>query len=321
LTAAFTNAGDDERTAASAPPSKFAGVATTDSGSVTGGVIRARDKNKRNLHFAARNEQGSLGLYTLSEAMELTPDDNAEELAWLEEHAAVPSREGVIATDAASVIYTDDAGKRFRLPRGNTAFDQANPLGGERLCREVATERDLFNCHGTFFELPAENAAGFTRVRPVATHGLRVVDYCSYRGLLVISGVDLERAGDNRHLVRSSDGKTGLWVGTIDDLWDLGKPVGSGGPWKDTVVKAGEASDAYLMTGYDEKELTLSADKNTKITVEVDLTGMGDWVVYREFSVEAGKAETHVFPEGYQAYWVRCRSDADTTATAWLEYR
>ena len=320
LTAAFTNADDDERTAATAP-AKFAGIATADSTAASGGVIRARGENKRNLHFAARTQEGSLGLYTLSDTLTLTPESNATELAWLEQHAAIPSREGVITTDAASVIYTDDAGKRFRLPRGHATFDQPNPLGGERLCREVATERDLFNCHGTFFELPAENATGFSRVRPVATHGMRIADYCSYRGLLVIAGVDLAQARDNRHVIRSSDGKTGLWVGAIDDLWELGKPVGSGGPWKDSAVKAGEVSDAYLMTGYDEKELTLSVDQATKITVEVDLTGMGDWVTYREFTLEAGKEEKHLFPQGYQAYWVRCRSEADAKVTAWLEYR
>ena len=320
LTAAFTNAEDDERAAASAP-AKFAGIATAGSVVTSGGVIRARGENKRNLHFAARTAEGSIGLYTLSDTLTLTPEENATELAWLENHAAIPSREGVIDADAASVIYTDDAGKRFRLPRGNTSFDQPNALGGERLCREVATERDLFNCHGTFFELPAENAAGFSRVRPVATHDLRIADYCSYRGLLVIAGVDLTQAGDNRHIIRSSDGRAGLWVGAIDDLWELGKPVGSGGPWKGTNVKAGEVSDAYLMTGYDEKELTLSADQATRITVEVDLTGMGDWVAYREFALEKGKEVKHLFPEGYQAYWVRCRSEGAATVTAWLEYR
>lgn len=321
LTAAFTNGDEDDR---GAPPAIFTGIATAESSTATGGVIRARGENKRNLHFAARTKEGSVGLYTLSSGdgtLTLTPESNESELAWLEKNAAIPSREGVITTDAASVIYTDDAGKRFRLPRGNAAFDQPNPLGGERLCREVATERDLFNCHGTFFELPAENAAGFSRVRPVATHGLRIVDYCSFRGLLVISGVDLAQAGDNRHVIRSSDGKTGLWVGAIDDLWELGKPVGSGGPWKDSKVKAGEVSDAYLMTGYDEKELTLSVDTDTKVTVEVDLTGMGDWVVYREFAIESGKEEKHVFPKGYQAYWLRTRSNVDATVTAWLEYR
>jgi hypothetical protein len=323
LTAAFTNGDDDERSSATAPP-KFAGIAAASSGGVSGGVIRARGGNKRDLHYAARTREGAIGLYTLSSregTLTLTQEDNATELAWLEQHAAIPPREGVIATDAASVIYTDDSGKRFRLPRGNAAFDQPNSLGGERLCREVATERDLFNCHGTFFELPAENAAGFSRVRPVATHGLRIVDYCSYRGLLVISGVDLVQAGENRHLIRSDDGKTGLWVGAIDDLWELGKPVGSGGPWKDAAVKANEVSDAYLMTGYDEKELTLFSEENTRVTVEVDLTGMGDWVSYRTFTLEAGKETKYLFPSGYEAYWVRCRSELDATVTAWLEYR
>jgi len=322
LTAAFTNAGDDSR-AVAATPAKFSGLIQASSApeAVTGGVIRARGDNKRNLHFAARHADGTVGLYTLDESLNLTPEANPTELAWLEEHAAIPSREGVISMDEASVVYTDDSGKRFRLPRGNEAFDRPGPLGGERLCREVATERDLFNCHGTFFELPAENAGGFTRVRPVATHGLRVSDYCSYRGLLIISGVDLAAAGENRHLIRSSDGKTGLWVGAIDDLWELGKPVGSGGPWQRTEVKAGEPSDPYLMTGYDEKELTVSSETATTVTVEVDLTGMGDWVVYREFALAAGGEEKHLFPDDFQAYWMRCRVADDTVATAQLDYR
>lgn len=324
LTAAFTNAGDDKRAAAGETPSKFAGILSVSSGhgpEQSGGVIRARGENKRNLHFAARTEEGSLGLYTLSDTLTLTPDDNPEELAWLEQHAAIPPREGVISTDAASVIYTDDAGKRFRLPRGHDAFDQVGPLGGERLCREVATERDLFNCHGTFFELPAENAAGFSRVRPIATHGLRMVDYCSYRGLLVVSGVDLAQAGGNRHIIRSSDGKTGLWVGVIDDLWELGKPVGSGGPWKDTEVKADEVSDPYLMTGYDRKELTLSSSAETGIRMEIDLTGMGDWVEYRRVALKAGTPDVFLFPPSFQAYWIRFRSDRPARVTAWLDYR
>lgn len=324
VTAAFTCAGEDSRKAGAVPPARFAGLISASSasdGPVSGGVIRARGENKRNLHFAARNAQGSIGLYTLSETLELTPEANGDELAWLEEHAAIPSSEGVLELDAASVLYHDDAGRRFRLPRGSAAYDAPGPLGRERLCREVATERDLFNCHGTFFELPAENAGGFSRVRPVATHGLRLVDYCSYRGLLVISGVDLAAAEGNRHVIRSTDGRTGLWAGAIDDLWELGKPVGSGGPWKESEAKAGEASDPYLMSGYDEKELTLSSSVATTVAVEVDLTGMEDWAVYRKFDLAAGQEERHLFPEGYQAYWIRFRSEADTVATAWLEYR
>jgi len=58
-----------------------------------------------------------------------------------------------------------------------------------RIDREVVTERDLFNCHGTFYELPAENAGGFAKVRPISTHNRKIADYCSYRGLLVMTGI------------------------------------------------------------------------------------------------------------------------------------
>ncbi len=67
----------------------------------------------------------------------------------------------------------------------------------------------------------------------------------------------------------------GLWFGAIDDLWKLGKPVGEGGVWKNTNVKAGEPSLPCLMTGYDRKKVMLTADRNVLIRLEVDfdLTG------------------------------------------------
>jgi hypothetical protein len=114
-----------------------------------------------------------------------------------------------------------------------------------------------------------------------------------------------------------------VWVGVVDDLWSLGKPVGEGGPWKDTAVKAGEPSDPYLMTGYDKKALTLShaAMETVEMTVEVDLTGTGHWVKYLTVEVPPQKSVEQRFPEGYQAYWLRVTSNAATTATAWLKYK
>ncbi|MCB1232753.1 MAG: hypothetical protein KDN19_21085 [Verrucomicrobiae bacterium] len=318
-TAWFAFAGDDDR-AAHSSPEKFAGWAAPDATTVTGGVIRPRGENKRNLHFAAAGPDGAdIGYYELDADMTLRHVDNANALKWLKGNAAIPSREGVIEVDAASVIYTDDKGKRFRLPK-NDAFTQPGPLGFPRLCREVATERDLFNCHGTFFELPAENAGGFGRVRPVATHDRRISDYCSYRGLLVVSGIDLSTAGENRHIIRGDDGKTALWVGAIDDIWELGKPVGVGGPWKDTPVEAGAVSDPYLMTGYDQKSLTLSSDAATEVTIELDITGAGNWRTWKTVSLTAGKTFEETFPDAFQAYWIRFRSADKATLTAQLEY-
>lgn len=334
IAAVFTNTSDrrtepDEQ-AASQPSvdDKFRGLslASADgadgSASVTGGVFRARDKNQRTLHFAAHSTEGSVGLYTLSDTLQLVPEYSDSQLQWLEKNAAIPSREGVLDSDAASLIYTDDGGKRFRLPRSRegSSHEAVFPIG-ERLCREVSTERDLFHCDGTFYELPAENAGGFRRVRPVATHGFRIVDYGSYRGLLVLSGVDLNLAGDNRHIIRSSDGKTALWVGAVDDLWDLGAPRGFGGPWKDSVVKANEVSDPYLMTGFNRKQLSLSANAKVEIRVEIDITGMDDWTLYRKFAIKPGETVTHTFPSEFQARWLRCSADAPATVSAQLEYR
>ena len=53
------------------------------------------------------------------------------------------------------------------------------------------------------------------------------------------------------HIVRSADGQAALWLGVSDDLWQAGKPRGSGGPWKDTPVLANVPSDPFLITGFD----------------------------------------------------------------------
>src|SRR5690606_22649120 len=107
------------------------------------------------------------------------------------------------------------------------------------VCSSDLTERDLFSCHGTFYELPAENADGYAKIRPVASHPYGIQDYASYRGMLVMTGISPERmkASSSEHIVVADDGNAAVWVGAIDDLWKLGKPTGHGGPWNRTQVK------------------------------------------------------------------------------------
>ncbi|MBP8300568.1 MAG: hypothetical protein KA020_09405, partial [Planctomycetes bacterium] len=235
-------------------------------------------------------------------------------------HAAVPV--GVLDADAASVLFVDDAGRRWRLPRALPTADAMRPFAATRVCREVATERDLFAAHGTFFELPAENAGGFAKVRPIASHGFAIHDFCSWRGLLVMTGVNPQVA-NNERLVRSADGQAAVWLGVVDELWQLGKVRGVGGPWLGSQVSKGEPSDPYLMTGYDRKQLLLRHDAATAVafTLEADLCGDGQWTVVRRFEVPGGKAETFNFRRAWSAYWVRLRTDADCVATAQFEYR
>ncbi len=302
----------------------FEGVADPTTRNLSGGLIRVRGAELKTLAFAATTiadgEPSGTGYYELDGDLQLKRIEDQAAHDWLINAVPVPT--DVLQVDGASVIYVDDEGHRWRLPRGSTAFDQPGLLGPERVDREVVTERDLFNCSGIFYELPARNAGGFAKIRPITTHNLRIKDYCSYRGLLVLTGVVADAKADSPHIVRSDDGKVALWVGVVDDLWKLGKPVGSGGVWNNTSVQAQQKSDPYLMTGFDRKKLRLShaATAPVAFTVEVDITGEGDWVCYKQVSVAAGEEFVHEFPEAFQAYWVRFVVDKSCEATAWLEY-
>ena len=228
----------------------------------------------------------------------------------------------VFTVDAASVMVT--SGRRIlRLPKGDAAYDKPFVDGWPRAIREVESERKIANIHGTFYEVPqSSNSAppSFYRMKPISSHHKQIMDYCSWHGLLLLSGVKEGTPAAN-NIFRSEDGKQILWAGCIDDLWQLGKPVGHGGPWKDTAVKAFKDSDPYLMNGYDRKDLTLSADKDCNIKVLVDFDLQSGFHVYKTFPVKAGAPTTFTFPDGFAAHWVRFVSDKDVTATAWLEYR
>ena len=289
----------------------FAGIAKPGENR-TAGTVRALGGNRRTLAFEAVDASGKLiGTYELDAELKLKPAPSLK----AEKEIKVPT--GILKIDDASVVYTDDQGKRWRLPKGDPALTAHE----YRVCREVATERDLFNAHGTFYELPAENAGGFAKVRPVATHNRLIHDYCSYRGLFVVSGIATDAPADNPHIIRSEDGRAALWAGAIDDIWRFGKPVGKGGPWKDSAVKKDTPSDPYLITAYDRKTLTLTADKAVTLTAEIDLTGEGRWATYGIFEMEPGKETTHDFPGEFQAYWIRFKASEACTATAQLEYR
>ncbi|HUT33540.1 MAG TPA: hypothetical protein VNE39_08685 [Planctomycetota bacterium] len=215
--------------------------------------------------------------------------------------------------DDASVVVKAKA-KTYRLPKADKAYDAAP---WTRRLREVITERYLLNAHGTFYEVPREDFAG---IRPISSHGKWISDFCTWRGLLVMSGA-LAAAKPDGNFVTSPDG-IGIWLGCVDDLWQLGKPRGQGGPWLKTPVKPGLPSDPYLMTGFDKKTLELSHDAATEVsfTLEVDFLAKGVWRPYQTFKVPAGETVRHEFPAGYSAHWLRLAADKPCSATAWLVY-
>lgn len=288
------------------------------------GMLHARGGGRGTLRFAATRTAGGerepAAYYEMGPDMKLQRKDEPAELAWMKSNLAFAQKSVVV--DAASVLCTDDQGRRFRLPKGRMDAHPAEAWAQARTMREVCTERDLLNCAGTFFEVPAENAGGLAKIRPVATHNRRISDFASWRGLLIMSGIVEDAPAGNRHIIRSEDGRVALWAGAVDDLWSLGKVTGVGGPWLDSRVEARQPSDPYLMSGYDRKVLRLShqSDHPVSFNVEVDITGDGNWVTYKNLEVPAGQPVVHAFPDAFDAYWVRLSAGSKTTATAMFNY-
>lgn len=302
----------------------FKGLASVTSQNLKGGLLWGLDNNRRKLGMVAGNIDAAgfsqTGYYELDEKMNLVKVDDTKTSAFINETFAIP--QNVVTVDEASVLVVDDKGRRWRLPKANDQFSSLTQNGLMRICREVATERDLFNCMGTFFELPAENADGFAKIRPVASHNFRVHDYASYRGMLVMTGIDPKDAKKNNHVVVSNDGNAAVWAGAIDDLWKMGKPLGHGGPWKNTSVAANVPSDPYLIGFYDRRSLKLSHDASQPITfkIEVEPIGHGPWMTYREVTVAPGEVFEYKFPKSFQSRWIRFVANGNCHATAWLNY-
>ena len=323
-TAHFSYTSRDARP--TSPDPMFKGLAAVTDAEATSGLLYGLGENRRALGVAAGTFNGSnhsgVGYYELDAKMRLQARNDPGTLKFIQEKFAIP--EQVVTVDASSVLVVDDQGRRWRLPLGDEpeAFTGLTDRAALRIAREVATERDLLNVHGTFYELPAENADGFAKIRPITSHRYRIHDYASYRGLLIMTGLDPQAGKDNPHVIVSDDGKAAVWAGVIDDLWKMGKPTGRGGPWKGTAVQAGQPSDPYLIGFYDKKKLALSHEGKEPVTfrIEVEPVGHGPWMPYQEVTVKGGETFEHIFPAHFQARWIRFTADKPTKATAWLTY-
>ena len=262
----------------------FAGLADVEDTDVIDGLVYAA---KRNRDLRIITEDGRCYEFTKDRFhfSADAPDDKLKDRLHVEPEFSV---------DAASVVL-QSKGHTYRLPKGHAAYDRPFASGWPRASREVESERHLANIHGTFYEVPLitnGDPPAWNLMRPVSSHRKHITDFCSWNGLLVLSGIKPDAPHDG-HIFRDPKLAMGLWFGGIDDLWKLGKPVGRGGPWLGTEVKAATPSDPYLMTGYDRKSVQMShgASRPVTITFEVDIDGNGRWVTYKSFQVP--RAQPH----------------------------
>lgn len=228
--------------------------------------------------------------------------------------------------DRASAILrvftaADGEWRTYRLPKASHCWEHKWQTEWPRI-RSVEHERLLLDHHGMFYELsPWAFGNRVWGIRPISTHLWVHGDFCSWKGLLVV-GAD-NASHDFGGNVLCAEPQSGLWFGRTDDLWNLGKPKGWGGPWWEDAVGAGAPSDPYLMTGFDKKSLHLSHENEEAVTftVEVDFMGHGAWKTYAVIEVPARGYVPHVFAEGFSAHWLRVTASADCAkASAQLHY-
>lgn len=311
IVSAYFHQSDRNYRASNEGAALFAGLADLGDPVVSGSALYAKRENRNLAVTDLKNQHREFGkeAFTFVEGKQLEKG--------VLEHLEMKPRYWV---DDASVVI-ESRGERLRLPKGDSAYDKPLSFGWPRDYREVQSERELANIHGTFYELPLERnelPPLFQKLRPISSHNKQIADFATWNGLLVMTGVSRDAKAD-AHVYKSEDGKEAVWFGGIDDLWKLGKPVGVGGPWKNTSAKAGELSDPYLMTGYDKKRLRLSADKAVDVTLEVNFDHHG-YYSYRTFRLAAGDIVEFDFPEGFSAHWIRLVTSEDCVATATFIY-
>ncbi|MBX7105747.1 MAG: hypothetical protein K1X57_16815 [Gemmataceae bacterium] len=223
-----------------------------------------------------------------------------------------------VGWDRASVILRvlhDGQWTRYRLPKGGQSWDHTWNTEWMRI-REVQTERYLMDAFGIFYELPPMVYGGRVwGIKPICNHLRICPDMCYWRGLFVLAGDQTDNA--------VGQPQSGLWFGSIDDLWRWGKPGGWGAVWMDQNVEAHAVSDPFLMTGFDKKVIHLrhTAKQEVTFTVQVDFLGTGQWVKYKDIRVDADGYAHHEFPDGFAAHWVRVVAGSACQATVSFHYQ
>jgi hypothetical protein len=237
----------------------------------------------------------------------------------------------VVATgwDAASALLKlrEASGwTTFRLPKVNDTFEQALRIGLPPRIREVETERLLVDVHGINYESTGLRYAWF--LRPVAAHGRLMSDFASWRGLTLLAGSDADAPASANCI--AGPGGLRLWLGKTDDLWQLAdarsprRPTGVGGPWRETPVRAGAASDPYLMTNFVDKRVELRHDAASPVRFTILVNAVGDGRHYAEHAtvtVGPGKSVIYQFPTGFGAHWARLKVDQACKASARFVYQ
>ena len=220
--------------------------------------------------------------------------------------------------------------RAYRLPKATHTYD-----GGHGWYTEWPRIRDigegdlLMTMHGMFWRFPktfsAANSAGLA---PRSTYLKVLGDFCRWNDRIVLGCDDAARIEVPRkmkgELAKAGQSQSNLQFLKPPQLDEFGPPLGRGAVWLDDAVKAGEASDPFLFSGFAYRTLFLTHDDAEPVTftLEVDGRGNGDWKKLRDIEAPAGGSTWTEFNAGEIGAWVRLKANRDCAkATAYFHYR
>ena len=289
------------------------------------GLARTREAAGKTLLYARGGDRRTLAVapnalmaYELDANADLKPTSEPALAGFVQQ--SVPVKDSVDArvliTDDYAVRYVSDDGRRWIIPVQNPA----TPHYG-RYCREVCTERDLLHICGTFIELPAENAGGITHARAIASHPFVIHDYASYRGMLVLTAATGAKPG--AHVVTSTDGNAAVWLGVVDDIWKLGRPIGKAMTGLNNRNAGSWTSDPILANGFGDTEITcqIAGGLGGVVFVDADISGNGTWIGLCRIQVMPGGKGHAAIDKRLHPYWLRIRTAPGTEVIADFTFR
>ncbi len=214
---------------------------------------------------------------------------------------------------------------RFRLPKASHSYDGAHGWNTEwPRIRDIGEEDLLMTMHGMMWRFPrtfsAANTAGIT---PRSTYLKVIGDFCRWQNRVVFGCDDTARSEfQNKRKAKGEiaapRSQSNLWFVEPEQLDHLGPVFARGALWLNEEVQAGQVSDPMLVHGFDSQSMHLVTDKPSKIYIEADLTGRGDWRVVD--ILKADGYQWHNLALSPTVQWVRLRSKEKLDrATAWFQ--
>ncbi|MDY7393998.1 hypothetical protein UMM65_01985 [Aureibaculum sp. 2210JD6-5] len=181
--------------------------------------------------------------------------------------------------------------------------------------RVISEDMMMMDMHGMFFEFPSTfSSTNTSGIKPIGSHLRYIPDFMGWKGKVVLATDETSIQGNPL----AGQPQSNLWFGDFEELKQWGPATAYGSIWLNEKTKAGEASDAFLVNGFDNKMLHLKNHDASavQVTIEIDKKGNGKWSKLISIDISENGYEGYVFDNANAIQWVRLKASNNNTLTA-----